>query len=150
MIGWLNTVGAIVELPMMLLADRVLHRKGSAFTLKLAFWVSAISLIFIVAHPSLISFFFYRIICGIADSFMVVSFTVFIVERAPAQQSATVLALYTITIAGVVNILFSPISGMIFDAFGAYWLYVLAMAGYIIGAVIFHLMVREKKVTTRA
>ena len=44
---------------------------------------------------------------------MVVSFTVFIVERAPAKQSATVLVLYTIIIAGAVNIVFSPVSGMI-------------------------------------
>lgn len=64
---------------------------------------------------------------------MIVSFTVFIVERAPAKQSATVLVLYTIIIAGAVNIVFSPSSGMIFDAFGAYWLYVSAMAGCIVG-----------------
>ncbi|TLN00440.1 MFS transporter, partial [bacterium] len=96
-IGLLNTVGAIIELPMMLLADRVLRRRGSAFTMKLAFWLTAVSFVFVVASPTLVSFFLFRSIGGIAYSFMVVSFTVFIVERAPAQQSATLLAFYTIT-----------------------------------------------------
>jgi PPP family 3-phenylpropionic acid transporter len=71
-IGWLNTVGAIIELPMMLLTDRVLRRKGSAYTVKLAFWLTAFSFIFVVAYPTLVSFFLFRLVGGIAYSFMCV------------------------------------------------------------------------------
>ncbi len=144
-IGWLNTVGAIIELPMMLLTDRVLRRKGSAFTVKLAFWLTAFSFIFVVAYPALVSFFFFRLVGGIAYSFMVVSFTVFIVERAPAQQSATLLAFYTITVAGFTSMVFSPLIGYLFDAVGTYWLYVIAMVGCLAGALILQLMVKNQE-----
>ncbi len=143
-IGWLSTVGAIIELPMMLLADRVLRRKGSAFIMKLAFWLTAFSFVFVVAHPALVSFFLFRFVGGIAYSFMVVSFTVFIVERAPAQQSATLLAFYTITVAGVTNMVFSPLIGFIFDKAGAYWLYVIALGGCTLAASILQLVAKKR------
>lgn len=144
-IGLLSTVGAAIELPMMLLADRVLKRKGSAFTVKLAFWLTALSFIFIVVSPSLVSFFLFRLVGGIAYSFMVISFTVFIVERAPAQQSATLLAFYTITVAGVTNMVFYPFIGYLFDTIGTYWLYVIALGGCALAALILQLMVKDKQ-----
>lgn len=143
-IGWINTVGALIELPMMLLTDRVLKRKGSAFTVKLAFWLTAFSFIFVVASPTLASFFVFRLVGGIAYSFMVISFTVFIVERAPAQQSATLLAFYTITVAGVTSMLFSPLIGFLFDEVGAYWLYVIALGGCLLAAAILQFTVKKR------
>jgi len=143
-IGWLSTVGALIELPMMLLADRVLRRKGSGFTVRLAFWLTALSFIFVVVQPTLLSFFLFRFVGGIAYSFMVVSFTVFIVERAPAQQSATLLAFYTITVAGVTGMVFSPLIGFLFDQIGVYWLYVIAMGGCTLAALILQLSVKKR------
>lgn len=143
-IGWLSTLSAITELPMMLLADRVLRRKGSAFTIKLAFWLTAACFPPIVVYPALASFFLFHLVSGIAYSFMVVSFTVFIVERAPAQQNATLLAFYTITVASLTNMVFSPLIGFIFDKAGAYWLFVIALGGCTLAALIMQAMVRKQ------
>jgi hypothetical protein len=38
-----------------------------------------------------------------------------------------------VTIAGLVNMLAAPVSGAVFDAIGARWLYALAAIGYAIG-----------------
>ena len=97
-----------------------------------------------VAFPALVSFFLFRFVGGIAYSFMVVSFTVFIVERAPAQQSATLLAFYTITVAGVTGMIFSPLIGYLFDIAGVYWLYVIAFAGCATASLILQLLVKRK------
>ena len=50
-------------------------------------------------------------------------------ERAPAGQSATVLSLYFVTLGGIIALVASPISGMVFDRLGAYPLYIIAMVG---------------------
>jgi MFS family permease len=54
-------------------------------------------------------------------------------SRTRSSETGTVLALYTVTLAGLVNILAAPVSGAIFDAIGARWLYALAMTGYALG-----------------
>jgi MFS family permease len=82
---------------------------------------------------------------GVSMGLYAVSFTYFIVERAPAQQTVTMLALYSVTIAGMVSILMSPVSGWIFDRVGAYWLYVIALTGYTTAATIIYFGVVKKK-----
>jgi PPP family 3-phenylpropionic acid transporter len=143
-IGWINMIGAGCEIPMMILADRVWRRKGSTTTLLLGFLAYSLATLFIVVHPAVASFIIYRIINGASLALYSVSFTYFIVERSPAQQTGTMLALYSVTIAGMVSILMSPISGRIFDLVGPYWLYVMAFAGYLTAAAIIYFMVARK------
>jgi len=144
LIGWANTVGAGCEIPMMLVADRVLRRKGSTATLLAGFFSYVVAFSIIVIHPSVASFFIYRAINGTSMGLYAVAFTYFIVERTPAQQTGTMLALYSVTIAGMFSILVSPLSGRLFDLIGAYWLYVIALAGYIIAALIIYFGVLRK------
>lgn len=144
LIGWANTVGAVVEIPMMLLADRVLRRKGSAATLLAGYLSYVLGLTIIVIHPSVASFFIYRAINGVSLALYSIAFTYFIVERTPAQQTGTMLALYSVTIAGLVSILVSPLSGWLFDRIGPYWLYVIALAGYAIAASAIYFWVLHK------
>jgi MFS family permease len=145
LIGTINTVGALVEIPMMLIADRVMRRQGSAKTLLAGVCSYLLASAIIVIHPSIASFFIYRMINGVSMGLYAVSFTYFIVERAPAQQTVTMLALYSVTIAGMVSILMSPVSGWIFDRVGAYWLYVIALTGYTTAATIIYFGVVKKK-----
>lgn len=145
-IGWVNTIGAVVEMPMMLLADRVLRRTNPTFTLRIGYLVYVFALAFVVIHPSVATILIYRALGGVGLGFYVVSFTQFIAQRAPAGQTATALALYSVTFAGVVNILISPVNGMIFDLAGAYWLYVQAMIGYTLAFVIMYFAVVRKRV----
>jgi MFS transporter, PPP family, 3-phenylpropionic acid transporter len=144
-IGWVNSIGAGVEIPMMMLSDRVLRRKGATTTLLLGCVFYILGFLIILIHPSVPGFFFYRVIRGISLSLYTVASTYFVVERAPAQQTGTILALFTVTIVGVVNMVVSPVSGFIFDSAGPYWLYVLSLAGYFIAIVILYFMVVRKK-----
>jgi PPP family 3-phenylpropionic acid transporter len=144
LIGWINTIGAGCEIPMMIVADRVRRRKGSITTLLVGFLSYSLATLMIVIHPSVASFIVYRIINGASMGLYSVSFTYFIVERSPSQQTATMLALYSVTIAGIVSIIMSPVSGRIFDLVGPYWLYVAALAGYLTAAAIIYFMVARK------
>jgi PPP family 3-phenylpropionic acid transporter len=146
LIGQLGTFGALIEIPMMLLADRVQRRKGSTITLIFSFIFYALGFSIIVIHPSIPSFFIFRFINAIGFSLYAVSCTYFVVERAPGQQIATILALFSVTISSIVNMIASPISGKLFDLVGPYWLFVNAMVGYIIAvAIIYFKVVRHEK-----
>jgi hypothetical protein len=62
-----------------------------------------------------------------------VATVVFISKRAPAQQSTTALALYTVTLRSLIQIVGAPLSGLAFDVFGAYSLYAIALGGSVLG-----------------
>ena len=144
LIGWINMVGAMCEIPMMLGADSILRRRGSTFTLLAGFFSYSLSTALIVIHPSVASFFIYRIINGTSMGLYAVAFTYFIVERTPAKQTATMLALYSVTIAGVVGLVAAPLSGWVFDVAGAHWLYVMSLAGYVTAFAIIYLGVTRR------
>lgn len=142
-IGWVNTIGAVIEVPMMLVSDRVMRRTSPVVTLMIGFLTYAVGLCGIVIHPAVFTIVLYRAFGGVALSFYYISYTNFIVKRAPAQQTATVLALYSVTFAGIVNILGASISGRIFDVLGVYWLYVIALSGYLAASAVIYFAVLQ-------
>jgi MFS family permease len=73
-----------------------------------------------------------RFIGGVAFSLYTISFVGLISGRTQSSETGTVLALYSVTIAGMVNIFAAPVGGAIFDAVGARWLYAFSVAGYIL------------------
>lgn len=144
-IGWVNTVAGGTEVPFMMLADRFLRKFGSTRGLILAFCLNACSLIYLLIHPSIPAVFVMKVIAAIGNSFYMLSFVSFIVERAPARQSATVLALYGTTANALVNIVISPFMGFLFDRIGPYWLYMIAFGGFAGGALIMFLVVARRQ-----
>jgi MFS transporter, PPP family, 3-phenylpropionic acid transporter len=144
-IGRLSTLGALVEIPMMLLADRLMRKKGSTITLIMGWLFYVVALLAIVIHPSIASFILYRVILGLSFSLYAVSCTYFVVERTPDQQAGTILAFFSVTVGNLINMVASPISGALFDWAGPYWLYVIALAGYCIAAAIIFFSVFRKK-----
>ena len=131
-IGLANTVGALIELPAMLWADRLVHRYGAGRVLMTAFLLHAGSMVFVLAHPAVITIFIMRFLHGVAYSLYLVAFTKFIIEHTPGLQQAMVLAIYSVTLPGLIQILAGPLSGLIFDTIGAYWLYACALVGNLI------------------
>ena len=128
-------LSAVVELPFMLYADRYVRRHGATRILLIAIIMSMLQRITVLIIPSIVTIMIVRFIGGIAFSLYTVSFIGLISSRTDEGETGTVLALYTITLASLVNILAAPISGAIFDAVGARWLYALSAGGYAIGAV---------------
>jgi len=130
-----GTMGAIVELPFMLYADRFVHRYGASRILFIALIMTAVQRVVVLAFPSIAMIMIARFIGGTAFSLYTVSYIGLISSRTDPAETGTVLALYTVTLASLVSILAAPVSGAIFDVIGARWLYALATSGYAIGAV---------------
>lgn len=126
-------LSAIVELPFMIYADRFVRRVGAHRVMMLALLLISLQRGIILVLPSIATIMIVRFIGGVSFSFYTIAYVGIISSRTKSSETGTVLALYTVTLAGLVNILAAPISGAIFDAIGARWLYALSMTGYALG-----------------
>lgn len=72
---------------------------------------------------------FVRAASGFYYSFYAIASVAYTVENAPEGQGATMLSLYYVTLAGVISLVTSPLTGALFDRFGAYPLYIIAAVG---------------------
>jgi PPP family 3-phenylpropionic acid transporter len=128
-------MSAVVELPFMIYADRFVKRYGASPILLVSILVTALQRTTVLLFPSIVTIMIVRFIGGVAFSLYTVSYIGLISSRTNEHETGTVLALYTVTLASLVNILAAPVSGAIFDAIGTRWLYALSASGYLIGAV---------------
>lgn len=129
-------LSAIVELPFMIFADRFVRRVGAHQVMLIALAIIFFQRVAVFILPYIATIMIVRFIGGISFSFYTISYVGLISSRTNASETGTVLALYTVTLGGLVSMLAAPASGLIFDAVGARWLYALAMTGYALGAVI--------------
>lgn len=143
MIGFAYTYPAIIEIPIMLWADKLMRKHGAGKMLTVALLIEGLVMGIIVISPTLISMLFMRLASSVYYSFYAISSIAYASERAPAGQSATVLSLYFVTLGGTISLVASPLTGMIFDRFGAYPLYGIAMTGAFITWLI--LLLTQKK-----
>jgi MFS transporter, PPP family, 3-phenylpropionic acid transporter len=124
-------LSAIVELPFMLFADRIMRRFGAHRLLLFALAMNALLRLTVFSFPAIYTIMAVRFIGGTGFSLYTVAFVGLISGRTPSNETGTVLALFTVTIAGSVNIVASPLAGAIFDAIGARSLYALSLTGYL-------------------
>jgi PPP family 3-phenylpropionic acid transporter len=129
-------LSAVVELPFMIFADRFVRRVGAHRVMMLALLMISLQRGIILFLPSITTIMIVRFIGGVSFSFYTIAYMGIISSRTKSSETGTVLALYTVTLAGLVNILAAPVSGAIFDAIGARWLYALAMTGYALGMLV--------------
>lgn len=141
LIGLVNTLSGLMELPSMLWADHLATRFGSHRLMGAGFLLFALSAATIVVLPRIPTFLLVGALSGVAFSFYNVALVVFVDERAPHGQTATVLALVMVTLRGLVQILAAPLSGLAYDRFGPYWLYVAATLGTLLGWALFRSLV---------
>jgi len=124
-------LSAIVELPFMLFADRIMRRFGAHRLLLFAMLMNAFYRLIVFFFPSIYTIMAVRFIGGTSFSLYTVAFVGLISGRTPSSETGTVLALFTVTLGGGVNIIASPLAGALFDAIGPRWLYALSLAGYL-------------------
>jgi len=129
-------LSAVVELPFMFYADRIVRHYGASRVLLIALLITMLQRSTVFLLPSIATIMIVRFLGGTAFSMYTVSYIGLISSRTDESETGTVLALYTVTLASLVNILAAPVSGIIFDATGARWLYALSAGGYLIGALI--------------
>jgi PPP family 3-phenylpropionic acid transporter len=126
-------LSAIVELPFMVYADRYIRRVGAHRVLLIAITMTLFQRATVLLLPSIATIMIVRFIGGAAFSFLTIASVFLISSRTHPNETGTVLAIYTVTLNGLVSVLAAPISGAIFDAIGARWLYAFAVTGYAIG-----------------
>jgi PPP family 3-phenylpropionic acid transporter len=131
-----GTLSAIVEIPFMIYADRFVRRAGAHRVMILALAMIAVQRATVLVFPHIATIMIVRFLGGTSFSFYTIAYMGLISSRTKSHETGTMLALYTVTLGGIVSMLAAPISGALFDAYGARPLYALAMAGYAIGAVI--------------
>jgi PPP family 3-phenylpropionic acid transporter len=129
-------LSAIVEIPFMIYADRFVRRAGAHRVMILALAMIAIQRATVLTLPHIATIMIVRFLGGTSFSFYTIAYMGLISSRTKSNETGTVLALYTVTLSGLVSMLAAPIAGALFDAFGARPLYALAMTGYAVGAVI--------------
>lgn len=126
-------LSAVVELPFMIFSDRIIRRVGAHRLMMTAMSLTMFQRLAVLTWPFIPVIMIVRFIGGVAFSFYTISFIGLVSSRTQSAQRGTVLALFTVTIAGLVNIIAAPISGAVFDLIGARWLYALSATGYLVG-----------------
>jgi len=138
-------LSAVVELPFMIYADRFVRRVGAHRVMMLAMVMISIQRAVVFLLPSILTIMIIRFLGGVSFSFYTISYMGLISSRTKAGETGTVLALYTVTLAGLVSMLAAPIGGALYDANGARPLYAFATTGYAIGAAILWLVWKGKE-----
>jgi PPP family 3-phenylpropionic acid transporter len=145
LIGLASTLGALVELPGMLIADHLIRQFGSHRVLSLMMLIYFFMFGIVVIFPTIPAILASAALGGITFSFYSVGIVVFLSERAPLGQTATILAIFSSTLRGSVAMVAGPLAGMVFDLAGAYWLYVLAVVGSLLAWLVFRMLVSGKR-----
>ena len=129
LIGWAYTYPALMEIPIMLWADKLVRKYGSGKVLSVSMLMEAFAISAIAVFPSMTSMLFMRAASGLYYSLYAIASAAYTVENAPEGQGATILSLYYVTLAGIISLVTAPLSGLIFDKLGAYPLYIIATLG---------------------
>lgn len=132
-IGLASTIGALIELPAMLLADRLVRRYGAGAVLQCSLLLQAGGMSLVLIFPSVTAILGMRALSGIYYSLYLVASIAYVVQGAPQGRDSTVLALYMVTLRGLVGLVGAPLSGYLYDVLGAYWLYAVALGGTLLG-----------------
>ena len=133
LISFAGILSAIVELPFMVYADRYVRRVGAHRVMLFAITMLLLQRAAVLLFPSIATIMIVRFIGGVSFSFMTIGSVFLISSRTDPGETGTVLAIYTVTLAGLVSVLAAPVSGTFFDVIGARWLYALSVLGYGIG-----------------
>ena len=116
----------------MLWADRLATRRNSYLLLLMSTLIFAGTRLAVLVVPSIPTIMVTEAITGASFSFYTVGVIRFISEATTPHETRTVLALYTITLANLVGIVGSPLTGLAFDHLGPRWLYLIAGLGYLL------------------
>lgn len=133
-LGIAAMIGAVVELPCMPWADRLLRGRTTARRLLLFSMLGYIVVrLMVYIFPSVSMIIITKILGGVSFSFYTIAGIRYMSDLLPNPSRGTVLALYTVTLVNIINIFATPLTGMAYDRFGAPWMYLIAAAGYFIG-----------------
>ena len=118
MIGIVNTVGAVVEVPSMLLADWWVRRRNARQTLMIGLLAYVMLRLVVFIFPTVGVIILARALGGMTFSFYTVGLMRYIAENTTPREIPTVLAIFSVTLPGLVNFVATPTAGVLFDLLG--------------------------------
>lgn len=130
LIGIASMVSAAVEIPGMLWADRMVRRYGARGILLFSLALNGLLRLLVLLSPTISMIIFQRALGGIAFSFYTVSLLINISGNTSPQETPTALAFFTVTLASLIGMVATPLSGLAFDLAGGQWLYLISAVGY--------------------
>jgi MFS transporter, PPP family, 3-phenylpropionic acid transporter len=136
MIGLSAMLSALVELPGMIWADSLTRRFGARRVLIAGMILDGLLRGSVLLWPSIPAIMAARTLIGISFSLITVGVVAYVQELTPPEQQTRAVALYTVVVRNLVFLVVYPLSGLIFDAVGAYWLYAIALVGNVAGGLI--------------
>ncbi|MBN2085849.1 MAG: MFS transporter [Anaerolineales bacterium] len=136
MIGFSAMLSALVELPGMFWADSLTRKYGARRVLIAGMILDGVLRGSILLWPSIPAIVAVRALIGISFSMITVGVVAYVQEHTPHEFQTRAVALYTVVVRNLVFLVVYPLSGVIFDAVGAYWLYAIALAGNVAGGLI--------------
>ena len=128
LIGVVSMSGAVVEIPAMFWADHLLKRQRGLTILRIAWIIEIVLLALILVRPAVPTFIAARAVGGIAFSFYSVALVRVVGRMVPNNATARWMAIFTVTLPSLMEIVGSVTSGAAYDAFGAYWLYAIGLS----------------------
>lgn len=144
LVGFTNAI-AILEIPAMLFADRLIRKYGSGVVLHISVLAQAIGYVAVLISPTIEMVVFSKLIANLQYSFYVIALTSYTIEGAPTGQESTVLAFYNVTLRCIITLIGSPLTGWLFELMGGYSLYILALGGTFLSWLILLLTARKPK-----
>ena len=135
-IGVVNMVGALIEVPSMLWADRLVRKLGGNRVLMDGLILYGILRGAVFVFPAIWMIIITRAFGGISLSFYLVGLIRAISEQINHKELSTALAVFMITLPGLINFFATPSAGYLFDLFGGKWLYLIASAGCVLGVIV--------------
>jgi MFS family permease len=126
-------LNALIELPGMLWADKLLTRHSAGWHLRAALLMQAGRMLAILIFPTISTLMITRVLVGLQFSFYSVGIIAYINSYTSREFRVTTLALFTITLRNLAVMISNPLSGVVYDTVGAYWLYAFGLAGAALG-----------------
>ena len=131
----------------MLWVDRLGRRHSSGSLLRMSFLLYMAVALSVVIAPAVPVILLSHVIAGVAYSFFAVASVLFIGEISPRGQVTTMMAIFTVTLPALIRMVSGPVGGWVFDARGAYALYVIGAIGSAVGWLIMKVMVKDRRVS---
>jgi MFS transporter, PPP family, 3-phenylpropionic acid transporter len=135
LIGLAATLAAVVELPGMFLADWLTRKVGAEKVLTAAFFLEGLTRGCVLLSPSVGMIIGVKMLTGISFSMAAVATMGYIQKHIPSERQPSAVAFYTIVVVNLVSLVVAPLSGLVFDSIGPYWLYAVALGGNLLGGI---------------
>lgn len=126
------TIAAVIELPMLLLADRFLRRFRPVYALIIWVAVSMLARIAVLVSGSIETLLVARALDGVSFSFASVGIVAYVDRHSPTGFKSTLMALFGVTLYHLGNMLGAPLQGWAYDIGGGFGSNLLALGAFIV------------------